>query len=527
MPFNKQEQEIINFGKENGKSSKDIINAISKFRASEKTKPEQKQNIFQKTGSRIKETFQDVVQTGKNIGSRFTEGADKIAEIQSAGQRGEQGKASTALQTFGAGAGAVSQSVGDVFTGGIKATLSQKNEEAFKGKVTNVVSKVMKNPAIDTVTKQYIKAYQESSPEVQRNLEGIFNIAMLGLDVYGSGLAKKGVTASKNVIKKGLGKTDDILRSAEKQLLAKSDDITGAVKKAGQVITGKQPTPIEAVGQVLQGKPSDIKSGVRGLALLDTSKIKTQKELFNAIIDKTKVLAKQVDADLAVDKTRRLLKDLKTVSKTVSGKAIKSNPVDRALTHLKELYLKIGDDLKAANVDELIKSAKKEGLTNFDINEIAKTYGIEFSSKAFSKIGDPLTSVNAKLFENTRKKLKDLARQGMKGESAKAADLAMSNLYNVRRLVEKNVIAVNKLRQKIRNRGLFESVGNEISKYANTLTGGGVRGFITGLVPSGKGLKILNSLDLEKVLKGNLKIIQDAIQSKSDKEIIKILKNLK
>ena len=68
--------------------------------------------------------------------------------------------------------------------------------------------------------------------------------------------------------------------------------------------------------------------------------------------------------------------------------------------------------------------------------------------KAFSKLGEPLTSVNAKLFENTRKSLKDIARNTIKGDVAKQADELMSKLYNTKNLISKNVEAVAKLRQK-------------------------------------------------------------------------------
>ena len=64
-------------------------------------------------------------------------------------------------------------------------------------------------------------------------------------------------------------------------------------------------------------------------------------------------------------------------------------------------------------------------------------------------MGDALTSVNAKMFENTRSQLKQLARQGITGKAAQTADQAMSKLYNTQRLVQKNVEAVNKIQQKI------------------------------------------------------------------------------
>jgi hypothetical protein len=43
------------------------------------------------------------------------------------------------------------------------------------------------------------------------------------------------------------------------------------------------------------------------------------------------------------------------------------------------------------------------------------------------------------MYENTRKALKSVARSGIKGDAAKLADEAMSNLYNTQRLIKKNI----------------------------------------------------------------------------------------
>ena len=124
-------------------------------------------------------------------------------------------------------------------------------------------------------------------------------------------------------------------------------------------------------------------------------------------------LAKTVDADLAKDTGRRILKDLTISGETNAGKIIKQNIVSKALDQLEELYTKIGDTVGSANIKEARKIAMKDGLTNLEINDLARVYGEEFGSKAFNKVGDALTSVNAQMYENTRKGLKSLARQGL------------------------------------------------------------------------------------------------------------------
>ena len=152
--------------------------------------------------------------------------------------------------------------------------------------------------------------------------------------------------------------------------------------------------------------------------------------------------------------------------------------------------------------------------------------GAKEREKAFGKTGEALTSVNAQRFENTRKALKEVARKGMEGKKAKALDESITDIYRVQDLVKKNAEAVNKLNQKIQERGLLERVGYYASKTLDMATGGSLRGVFGGLLPRGVGYKVMNALDLEKALQRNLEIIQRAIKA-GDPEIIKLLRKVK
>lgn len=288
-----------------------------------------------------------------------------------------------------------------------------------------------------------------------------------------------------------------------------------------------EPTALEAVGQVLQGQTKDIKSGVKSLSSLDTKGVNTFSGLKTKITDKITELSQKVDADLALDPTKRKLVDLVVNTSSKGGKIVKLNPVEDALNQLDELYIKTGDKVGSQNIREVINEAKINGLTNQEVNDIARTYGQEFSSKAFGKTGEPLTSVNAQMYENTRRGIKSVARSGIKGAEAQKADKLMSDLYNTQTKITQNVEAVNKLRQKIQERGLFEKFGHALSKYGDILTGGSIRGFIGGLLPRGAGYKVMNALDLESALSKNLEIINKAIKSGSEADIEAVLKNLK
>lgn len=358
--------------------------------------------------------------------------------------------------------------------------------------------------ATSTITK--ISDWASRNPEAAKDLQNIVDITTLGL----------GKTVEKPLQLAAIDVGEKTLSGAG-----------SATSKITKVLATPKPTPLKAAGQILQGATKDIKSGVKGLAQIDTTGIKTFQELGGKIKTKISELVDVVDKDLALDNTKKVLDDLVVKAKTTSGKVVKYNPVKTALNQLDELYTKIGDVVKSADIKELIQTAKNVGLTNLDVNNIARVYGQEFSEKAFNKVGDALTSVNAQMYENTRKALKSVARSGIKGDAAKIADEAMSNLYRTQTLIKKNIEAVNKIQQKIAERGLLEKVGNAVSKYSDILTGGSLRGIIGGLLPRGAGYKVMNALDIEGALSQNLKILQDAIKSKSDDEIIKILKGIK
>ena len=338
--------------------------------------------------------------------------------------------------------------------------------------------------------------------------------------ISGTILGTKGVadTATKTVAlsKVGLGATTKVVGNA-----------TTLVKgKASAAIKAPEKTLTNTVGEVLQGKPKDIALGVKALKEIDTTDVKTYADLGKKIDDSIVTLSEKVDSELLKDATKTPLSQLETTLKTKSGNTVKTNYVDTALKQMKELYEKTGDVKAAADIDELIVTATKEGLTKKEINDIARVYNTEFGSKAFSAMGDPLTSVNAQLYETIRKGLKGKAREGIGGAEAKAADDIISSMYNTKTLVQKNIEAVNKLQQKIAERGLFEKAGYYVSKYADILTGGTIRGIVGGLLPRGAGYKTLNALDLEYRLQSNLEIIKRASEATNDVEMTKILSEL-
>lgn len=373
----------------------------------------------------------------------------------------------------------------------------------------------------EKTTPQFMTDFVTKYPDAAKALEEaagtVANVGQIAGDILGTqggvNIAKKALTP----LKKLPGAIDQGVEATLK---------TGGelVKQGVKDLAPKPLTPIEATRQVLQGETKSLKPGLEALKAVDTTGVKTYTDLGSKIKNTITSLSQKVDENL--DNTIPVkLKDLKVNLKTAGGKNVSIDYVSRSLEHLKQLYKSVGDDVASKNIGELIQKANKVGLTRREVNNLARAYGTEFSEKAFGKTGEALTSVNAKAFELTRKGLKSVARQGLKGKEAQAIDESISSLFKVERLVNKNIESVNKLTQKIQERGLLEKVGYVASKTLDVATGGTLRGIFGGLLPRGVGYKVMNALDLEKVLQRNLEIIQKAIKA-GDPEVIKLLKKM-
>jgi hypothetical protein len=430
-------------------------------------------------------------------------GSDFLGAFKDLGQQGWNGVTNPArptLRAMGAGAGAINDIVGSVIepVGSVIGTGIGKGLEALVGKDRNIaiadtIQKYILDPAskiANPISDAYNRVKQANS-ETVKDIENYANIIGAAPSIRGAQIVK-----------------DTPIGNA----------VTGSVKN----FVKPTPTAEEALGQILQGKSStltkDYLKGEKALAAVDTQGVKTYADLHAKLNDAIPKYSKMVDDALAKDPKLYTLDELSTNMGGVS-----QNYVEKALTNLQELYTKIEDPVKAKYAQDMLELAKTDGLSKVEINNISRQYNVDFGSKAFNKMGEPLTSVNAQGYENIRKGLKDTARQGL-DDTAKGLDDTLSSIYNTKRLVDKNVEAVNKLKQKIDERGLGARLVGQAIDAVDYLTLGTVKGAAAKLLPRGFGMKIKNSLDLEESLARNLKIVNKAISSKSDEEMITILK---
>lgn len=304
----------------------------------------------------------------------------------------------------------------------------------------------------------------------------------------------------------------------------------GAMKITGKVyenIAKKEAKKIDnIIGNVLQGKKIDIQKAKKPLSQIDISNVKSYDDLKKSLDTKIEVYSSKFDEVLDRDKLARPLKNLSLPTK-VGENGISKNYVDDAIKQLENFYEQTNNQKGVLIISNLRKKAEETGLTVKEINNLAKLHNFELSSKAFSKLGEPLKGINALSAENTRKGVKATARRLYGDKVFQDVDSEISNLIRTRDLIEKVGVEVNKLRQKVTERGLGEKAGRLVFQVVDKFTGGGLKGFIQSFARRGEGLKLMNALELDTQLKKNLNLIKRVLNpNTSEDDVVKILNSL-
>lgn len=458
--------------------------------------PAPEQGLGQRLGADFMKRGADVVSAIQKPSEVIAAGGTPLKTAQAFGEAGFR----TATNVAGAAVDIVGETaksawntfVPDVIKNAVSGAV-QQGGQAFLG-ATNILGETNQQ------TIQKIADFSAKHPEATKDFLGLVDVASLfGLKaIPGAQMTgQEAVAGAKGLAEKGMGIA-----------IEKIPQVGEVIGKAGKAIKeGIAPTlsPIEAVGQIAQGKTIDVPAVQRTLQSLDTTNIKTYRDLATKIKDEIPKLADKVDAELSTDKIKR---PISTFTKTVGDTKI--NYVDEAIKNLSELYKNTSDAKGIAYINK-VQAQAKDGLTYLDINNISRKYGSEFGSKAFSKVtGDALTSVNAQKFENIRSGLKETARQGLHGEEAKALDAKLSDLYDTQKVIQKNVESVNKAAQKTPKQGIIPKAVGKIVKTADIVTGGPLKAM--GKAMGMGDTTVLSPTEIESNLAKNLKTIRDGLK---------------
>lgn len=459
------------------------------FRVTEEGQPEGNIRKVVKAPGRAWEAFQETREAGLSK-------IDKINELGT-----EQNVGSRAWQGFGAaeeafieapvvGLRELTSPILDIIMDAIPDGIKEFAGDTAK-QVASDLSAV--GDIVGGVVKVSKEKFDKLSPEAQRNIiatREAFSLPIELGEAFGVGTT---IGTPSGVITSGKKKFKKVVEGIE------FGDIGESFKKKSKEKVEKK------VGEVVQGKIKDQPAAVSALGELDTSKVKTYKHLEETIDKRVSKHSTELDKLLDTKPFPRALDSL-VVTEKVGDTKVSQNFVKRALTQLEEVYTKGQDAGNVARIINIKKKAIKDGLTLKEINNIAKEYGSEFKNKAFSKVSkEPLTSVSADAFENTRQGLKKTFRDLLDDPRAIELDLKQSNLLHTKDLVSKMSENVNKLEQKLRKIGVVEKISAMTGKAINTLSFNTLKGLASSLLSKKLADTTLDALQLEKLLKKNLK----------------------
>lgn len=261
-------------------------------------------------------------------------------------------------------------------------------------------------------------------------------------------------------------------------------------------------------GRILGGKKDIKPETIKAITELPIEQIKTQEGFKNAINTRIKNLAEKMDDFVTKNYTQA--DDVNKYTKSFNladGQSITENPISNAVQDLAKFYNETGDTSSLAKVINLQQKISTGGITKQEINTLAREYGSEFKKKAFGVTGEPLTSLSAGRYENTREALKGAFREGLPKEIVDY-DKRMSGLYDARINVDKNIERVNSLKRVLKERGLLEKMSIGLFNFVDLLSFGSIKGISRGLVKSlvpDFAKNRLDALEVEGLLNKNLK----------------------
>lgn len=199
----------------------DVTAAKAQIAASKPTQQptELKWNEMTREQQRVKEqkdkdeTFGDFKGIGEDIIADTQKRADNISEIQSAMERGDQGKLRSILQTTGQLAGGGADAIGAVFKGAANLLISDKNEKAITSLLKKGVENAMTDPGVKTVVGAVTDWYQGLDPISKRDVDAAGGAISLLTNFIGGEVAARGASATKNAAVAGADAVVDVAKT--------------------------------------------------------------------------------------------------------------------------------------------------------------------------------------------------------------------------------------------------------------------------------------------------------------------------
>jgi hypothetical protein len=319
MAFDTQEQAIIKFGLQNGKSKEQVQQALVNYRTG--VKPSAPKPVEQAGPSYLQRVGEQYSQAGKNIISGIQKGADDLQQ--------------------GAEKGNLLQSVGGLLRSGLR-TAGNVAGAAF-APITAAIEPVVK-PALESAMKvpqikdAFAKANElaQKHPEIAKDLQNILDITTLGAggageqavkDVTAKGLEAGGKLATEalNTSDAVVAKTKDLFSKAtakiNNEIVPISENVQTTLKRVDNSLLKKYIDQAKlASSDAKLATPLEV-AGDRATEALDT----VQRKLSNIGAEKANILnsasvSNKPMGTVALEAKRNILRDIpKTLDATDSG----------------------------------------------------------------------------------------------------------------------------------------------------------------------------------------------------------------
>lgn len=472
-------------------------------------------------GGAIRDIPDDFLQMGRNIKERFEGRTERLAEDQL--RRAEDGWSIRELGGQGLGyvAATLATAVDAVSEGGIflgKSLLTEENEQAISQKFQEGVEKVVTSERMQPVIQQtadLVAAYNtwaELNPEDAANVQDVGSIVLSLAELYGYKALTSGAKAATPVAREAVDAATDVIKSSAAQGLKAADKVDEAArtglqrfgKTVDEAFEGRRQAVFDeqaeiaqtSVRRITQGPEKDLAANSRALVEMNPQGIRTYQELDDLTTSRIRAIS-----DEQTNYLRRFPEkytpDELAKKTTVGDEVVSEDFIQQAIDGLETAYTKQGELVKAAQVRQLGQRYADEGLNVAEMNALAKEYGIEFRSRAFSKLGDPKEGYNAEAFENIRKGIKETLRDKLPDNKSKEIDARISDLYTLKGSTEKMRQKVFDLESKARDAGLLGEFGEGVANVADFTVFGAIRNLIGAV---GKRRSSMNALDLQKEL---------------------------
>lgn len=282
--------------------------------------------------------------------------------------------------------------------------------------------------------------------------------------------AKPAIEKWVTTISKGIDSWIDAGKKWIKQAIATTEE--KIAKRWTNKLAKNKAELLDIADKVWRGETTDVGNTIKTLNDIDTTNVKTFKDLNDAIDTKKRAIVKKIDtylekSDWVID--RDALKKIRTTEGKYWPVKYKNNSITTAFDDLSKLYEATNDKKWLAELDQLEKHFYENGFTRKEANDFAREYGNEFKKKAFNKDWSRKVSNVWEGYENTREQIKELVREDLPDDAVKNLDKQYSQLSNTQKLVKNTVEEVNKFNRDLKKKWLMWKVWGMLAKLTEIL----------------------------------------------------------